>query len=49
MSNYLSVSSILAVYRGLPSKRNLAAPAVTAWLKQIQSQDSDLNSQALHS
>ncbi|MDN5644778.1 MAG: IucA/IucC family protein [Acinetobacter sp.] len=31
-----------AVYRGLPSKRNLAAPAVTAWLKQIQSQDSDL-------
>ena len=31
-----------AVYRGLPSKRNLAAPAVTAWLKQIQSQDPDL-------
>lgn len=31
-----------AVYRGLPSQRNLAAPAVTAWLKQIQSQDSDL-------
>ena len=31
-----------AVYRGLPFKRNLAAPAVTAWLKQIQSQDSDL-------
>ena len=31
-----------AVYRGLPSKRNLAAPAVTAWLKQIQSQDLDL-------
>lgn len=31
-----------AVYRGLPSKRNLAAPAVTAWLKQIQSLDSDL-------
>ncbi|MEG0031712.1 IucA/IucC family protein [Acinetobacter sp.] len=31
-----------AVYRGLPSKRNLAAPAITAWLKQIQSQDSDL-------
>ena len=31
-----------AVYRGLPSKRNLADPAVTAWLKQIQSQDSDL-------
>ncbi|MFH7808738.1 IucA/IucC family protein [Acinetobacter sp. BSP-153] len=31
-----------AVYRGLPSKRNIAAPAVTAWLKQIQSQDPDL-------
>ncbi|MNZ01524.1 Aerobactin synthase [compost metagenome] len=31
-----------AVYRGLPSKRNIAAPAVTAWLKQIQFQDSDL-------
>ena len=31
-----------AVYRGLPSKRNLAAPAVTAWLKQIQTQDPDL-------
>ena len=31
-----------AVYRGLPSKRNLAAPAVTAWLKQIQCQDPDL-------
>ena len=31
-----------AVYRGLPSKRNLAAPAVTAWLKQIQSQDPHL-------
>ncbi len=31
-----------AVYRGLPSKRNLAAPAVTAWLKQIQSKDPDL-------
>ncbi len=31
-----------AVYRGLPSKRNLAAPAVTDWLKQIQSQDHDL-------
>ncbi len=24
-----------AVYRGLPSKRNLAAPAVTAWLKKF--------------
>ena len=31
-----------AGYRGLPSKRNIAAPAVTAWLKQIQSQDPDL-------
>ena len=31
-----------AVYRGLPSKRNLAAPAVTAWLKKIQTQDTDL-------
>lgn len=31
-----------AVYRGLPSKRNLAAPAVTAWLKQIHLQDQDL-------
>ena len=31
-----------AVYRGLPSKRNLAAPAVTAWLKDIQHQDVDL-------
>lgn len=31
-----------AVYRGLPSKRNLAAPAVTAWLKQIHAQDQDL-------
>ncbi|MDH0656538.1 IucA/IucC family protein [Acinetobacter johnsonii] len=31
-----------AVYRGLPSKRNLAAPAVTAWLKQIQTQDPEL-------
>lgn len=31
-----------AVYRGLPSKRNIAAPVVTAWLKQIQSQDPDL-------
>ena len=31
-----------AVYRGLPSKRNIAAPAVTAWLKQIQTQDPDL-------
>lgn len=31
-----------AVYRGLPSKRNLAAPAVTAWLKQIHQQDQDL-------
>ena len=31
-----------AVYRGLPSKRNLAAPAVTQWLKQIHAQDQDL-------
>lgn len=31
-----------AVYRGLPSKRNLAAPAVTAWLKLIHQQDQDL-------
>jgi siderophore synthetase component len=31
-----------AVYRGLPSKRNLAAPAVTAWLKQIHQHDQDL-------
>ena len=31
-----------AVYRGLPSKRNLAAPALTAWLKQIQQQDPNL-------
>ncbi len=31
-----------AVYRGLPSKRNLAAPAVTAWLKHIQHNDADL-------
>lgn len=31
-----------AVYRGLPSKRNLAAPAVTAWLKQINKEDTDL-------
>ena len=31
-----------AVYRGLPSKPNLAAPAVTAWLKQIHQQDQDL-------
>lgn len=31
-----------AVYRGLPSKRNLAAPAVTAWLKQIHQRDADL-------
>ena len=31
-----------AVYRGLPSKRNLAAPAVTAWLKRIHQQDQDL-------
>ncbi|RZG68592.1 acinetoferrin biosynthesis protein AcbC [Acinetobacter junii] len=31
-----------AVYRGLPSKRNLAAPAVTAWLKKIHQQDQDL-------
>ena len=31
-----------AVYRGLPSKRNLAAPAVTGWLKQIHQQDQDL-------
>ncbi|MFW2034511.1 acinetoferrin biosynthesis protein AcbC [Acinetobacter junii] len=31
-----------AVYRGLPSKRNLAAPAVTVWLKQIHQQDQDL-------
>ena len=31
-----------AVYRGLPTKRNLAAPAVTAWLKRIHQQDQDL-------
>ncbi|WP_151960661.1 IucA/IucC family protein [Acinetobacter bereziniae] len=31
-----------AVYRGLPSKRNLAAPAVTAWLKNLLKQDADL-------
>lgn len=31
-----------AVYRGLPSKRNLAAPAVTQWLKQIHANDVDL-------
>jgi siderophore synthetase component len=31
-----------AVYRGLPSKRNLAAPAVTAWLKNLLKQDDDL-------
>ncbi|QIO09142.1 IucA/IucC family protein [Acinetobacter lanii] len=31
-----------AVYRGLPSKRNLAAPVVTQWLKQIHVQDHDL-------
>lgn len=31
-----------AVYRGLPSKRNLAAPAVTGWLKSILANDSDL-------
>ena len=32
-----------AVYRGLPSKRNLAAPAVTAWLQQIQTEDAKLH------
>ncbi len=32
-----------AVYRGLPCKRNLAAPAVTAWLQNIQQLDSDLD------
>lgn len=31
-----------AVYRGLPSKRNLAAPAVTAWLKKMLDEDTDL-------
>ncbi len=31
-----------AVYRGLPAQRNLAAPAVTAWLKNILKQDVDL-------
>ena len=31
-----------AVFRGLPSKRNLAAPAVTAWLKDILKNDADL-------
>ena len=31
-----------AVYRGLPSKRNLAAPAVTGWLKNILKNDTDL-------
>ncbi|MBJ9951523.1 MULTISPECIES: IucA/IucC family protein [unclassified Acinetobacter] len=31
-----------AVYRGLPSKRNLAAPAVTAWLKKLLDEDTDL-------
>ena len=31
-----------AVYRGLPSKRNLAAPAVTAWLKDILKNDANL-------
>ena len=31
-----------AVYRGLPSKRNLAAPAVTEWLKNLLKQDADL-------
>ena len=31
-----------AVYRGLPSKRNLAAPAVTAWLKDILKSDANL-------
>ncbi|WP_130803149.1 IucA/IucC family protein [Acinetobacter ihumii] len=31
-----------AVYRGLPSKRNLAAPAVTGWLKNIVANDADL-------
>ena len=36
-----------AVYRGLPSKRNLAAPAVTAWLQQIQRQDADLQQTAV--
>ena len=31
-----------AVYRGLPSKRNLAAPAVSAWLKDILKNDVNL-------
>lgn len=31
-----------AVYRGLPSKRNLAAPAVTQWLKSKLDTDQDL-------
>ena len=31
-----------AVYRGLPSKRNLAAPAVTQWLKSKLETDQDL-------
>lgn len=36
-----------AVYRGLPSKRNLAAPAVSAWLKQIHQQDQDLQNSGI--
>ena len=33
-----------AVYRGLPSQRNLAAPAVTEWLQELLAQDQDLQS-----
>jgi siderophore synthetase component len=36
-----------AVYRGLPSKRNLAAPAVSAWLKNIHQQDQQLQNSAV--
>ncbi len=31
-----------AVYRGLPSQRNLAAPALSQWLKQIHRNDAQL-------
>ncbi|WP_410211757.1 IucA/IucC family protein [Aquirhabdus sp.] len=36
-----------AVYRGLPSQRNLAAPALTAWLKEIYQQDRELQDTGL--
>lgn len=36
-----------AVYRGLPADRNLAAPAVTAWLHRLREQDVYLQSTGL--